>query len=769
MFDVWSLRVRVACFSALAAVSFEATCAGQVWRAVPKAERPLEKLHGVISRQQLTPPLRSATVVLRYSSDGRYLLLQNPSGIYVFSREPLKILGYIDSPKSYAARFSEDSQTIVVVSLALMYERWAVRDGQNLERKELPIRDGCVDAQLSPDGALLACYRPDFSLAVLQLSTGQWIFSDVIHDWNQRLTVFPILLDLDSPFPGPFGFRLSHDMKPLANRGIYGLPMAFSPDGSQLIAGDMRDAIRVDLPGRRKTNLPSAIQKCMGGTVAIQDSTRVLVIPRGKPGERAIRSLVDGAIFTNPNFEADSAHLATDAHYALLYNSGARSARVFDLEDKRPVETPENIAADVFGGELALVTENSELSLFRKGEHAPFASVPLPPEGLPALRGASVTPALDKLAIAVDGEGSLFQIANGQRISSFPQFSAGNFVDPATGFLLMRGAQSTASLAPEYVIDRVDARGTVHAVSKAREVTLTSSPQTILHLDGTTGKTSLVWTGGKDLLRAGGPVVLEYSFETTSGGGLFLPQESSVPWGAATEANGVPLQGGMALSQGAGVPFRLRALDPATGKELWSRSFTGLAPIPFADPQGERLVLSWKARSTGASAAARHWAITKNSLKKAELTDQDSFLEALDARTGKPLGGVLVQTGSGPANFDWVFSVGEMIIFSRDAVRVHVYSMRDGELKARLVGARPSASAQSNLLALETSSGQLGFYNLYTATKLDEEIFPDAIAYTHFSADGQRLFVLTENQYAFVLDIKGVREARSLTPAVKEP
>jgi hypothetical protein len=89
-------------------------------------------------------------------------------------------------------------------------------------------------------------------------------------------------------------------------------------------------------------------------------------------------------------------------------------------------------------------------------------------------------------------------------------------------------------------------------------------------------------------------------------------------------------------------------------------------------------------------------------MKKAKLTDHDSFLEALDARTGKSLGGVLVQSGASPANFDWLFSVGQAIIFSRDSVRVHVYSMQDGQLKAKLVGIRPSANAQTNLLALDT-------------------------------------------------------------------
>jgi hypothetical protein len=242
------------------------------------------------------------------------------------------LLGYIDAPHSYAARFSGDSQSIIVVSLALSYQRRAVHDGQSLDSKGLPIPDGCVEAQLSPDGELLACYRPDFSLGVLKLSTGQWIFSDVIHAIDPHLTVVPIPLDLDTPFAGPFGFTLSHDMKPIANRAINSLPMRFSPDGGTLIAGDARDAVRVDLVGRRKASLPGVIQKYLSGTIAIQKDSQVLVIPRGKPGEPAIRSLRNGDILATPNFKADSADLATDARYALLYDSGMQGARVFNLK-----------------------------------------------------------------------------------------------------------------------------------------------------------------------------------------------------------------------------------------------------------------------------------------------------------------------------------------------------------------------------------------------------------------------------------------------------
>jgi len=80
---------------------------------------------------------------------------------------------------------------------------------------------------------------------------------------------------------------------------------------------------------------------------------------------------------------------------------------------------------------------------------------------------------------------------------------------------------------------------------------------------------------------------------------------------------------------------------------LWKRDFGANAPTPFADPQGDRLVLGWKAKSWDAKEAASRNPAVKLIYKNAKLTDQDSFFEALDVRTGKSLGGILVQVGSG--------------------------------------------------------------------------------------------------------------------------
>jgi len=195
--------------------------------------------------------------------------------------------------------------------------------------------------------------------------------------------------------------------------------------------------------------------------------------------------------------------------------------------------------------------------------------------------------------------------------------------------------------------------------------------------------------------------------------------------------------------------------------------FWGQCPTPFADPQGDRLVLGWKAKSWDAKEAASRNPVVKLIYKNAKLTDQDSFFEALDARTGKSLGGILVQVGSGPISFDSAFSVGDTMILVKDSVRISLFSLADGQLKARLVGVGPSVSAESKLLALDLESGRLGIYDSNSGVKLQQFIFPDSIAYTRFSADGKRLFLLTEHQATFILDVSKVREAHTENPAAE--
>ena len=59
---------------------------------------PKQQLHGVLSSARLTPALRGVPHQVRFSSDGKYLLVQLESGIYILNRRPLQIQTWIYAP-----------------------------------------------------------------------------------------------------------------------------------------------------------------------------------------------------------------------------------------------------------------------------------------------------------------------------------------------------------------------------------------------------------------------------------------------------------------------------------------------------------------------------------------------------------------------------------------------------------------------------------------------------------------------------------------------
>jgi hypothetical protein len=675
---------------------------------MPQSGRPPEELHGVLSRQPLKPPLRDADVMLRYSSDGRTLMIQNPTGVYLFSREPLVLRTHISTEDVYPARFSSNSQEITLISHALFLGREKLPAGPRLEQRVLPFHEGCLDAELSPGAEFFACLTPDLNLVVYEISTNSQIFSASLSQSNSPYRVVYIPLDPDIAFPSPFGFRLANSWDSMAGKGMKFLSMVFSPDSKTLLVRNESEAFAVDLTTRRKTSLAGWLHKRLHASFCLENDGRILIASGEKEESPVIVSLNTGGVTGNPAFKADRVRLAGNPRYALLSDTGATGGRVFDLEENRELEVPSNFSIDIFGTEMAVLNDQGKLFLYKIGENRPFLAADLPLDSLPVLRAAAVTPTLDRVAFSVDGNSAAFQVATGERTYTGPRVSAANFSDQASAYFLL----------PR---DRNDL------------------PR-VAQLDLSTGKTTPAWSAGKDLLRSGGRVLLEYS----------LP---------------IPIGRRFGVGQDNDIPYRLRALDVTTGKELWKLEFFENSPLPFADPQGDRVVLGWYAKSPGAESAAKHIPQVWETFKHAKISKLDSYFEVLDALSGKSVGGVLIQVGSGPASYDAAFSAGDALFLIKDGKRVSVYSLQDGNLKARFTGGIPTANSRNNLIAMEEGPGRLLIYDLTTAAKLDEQIFPDAIAYAHFSADGNRLLVLTKHQVAYVLDVSGVHANSSAAPA----
>ena len=69
------------------------------------------------------------------------------------------------------------------------------------------------------------------------------------------------------------------------------------------------------------------------------------------------------------------------------------------------------------------------------------------------------------------------------------------------------------------------------------------------------------------------------------------------------------------------------------------------------------------------------------------------------------------------------------------------------------------------MIAIENEPGQMAIYDLDSGAEREKLYFGKQISFAQFSADGKRLFVLTANQTAFVLD--ATKFASQTTNAVK--
>ena len=690
-----------------------------------------QNIHSIIAQAKLSPPVRSPEVSLRYSPDGNYLLLQDPAGVAVLLRNPLRILLHISADNIYPVEFSRDSQSLVLVSRGLSFAKWRLPDGEKIANGNLPGQEECSDGRLSPGGEFFACLKPDLHFVLFDISAAKNVFEESLSPplppgpgglrsfYPANLLYFSSI-DFDSAFPGPFGLIRTNGPESNPNGRLYYSSIHFSPDGKVLLARAPKGYFGLDIAAKKSFEPHGAVQR-VAGAIALPTSDRVIAAENGKdfPSSKnaTVLSLYNGDTLANLSLSAGRLQMATNPRYVLQYNFSAdgQNCAAFGLEQNRALDIPPAVALDVRADEFAVYTPNGSIALYRIGERNLLANLPMPLPSLPSLRGASVTPNLDKVAFSVNGIGVIFDLATGQRVATLPKFSAVNFLD-----------QGQASL----LFPRFD-----------------EDPTHVSRVDLSAGTLSPSWQVEKDhlLLRSGGAVLLHYS-----------------------PLKNMRMAAGDFPEMGMGPPYTLRALDPATGKELWKREFKDNPPVPFADPQGERLVLGWKAKSSEAKSAASHSPAAREILKNAKVTDHDTYFEVLEARSGNSDGGVLVMAGNGAASFDAAFSVGDMLILQKDSTRVSLYSLLDGQLKARLVGLRPSAAVETRLLALDMGEGRLGVFDLNTGTKLDEQIFPEAIAYTHFSADGKRVFALTEHQTAVILDVSKVRGEQAAAPPTSE-
>lgn len=690
-----------------------------------------DKLPGLLSRIPLDPPLRGEIRQVRFAPGANYILIQDAAGVYVLTRHPLALLYWLPAREALAARFSSDSSALIISSRAGLVGKWNLPSGQPLGQEQLDVKEGCISAVLSADGERFACEGPRRELRIFRASSGEEIFADVLKTPKLKLMRwYPIPRVRESAFPHPIGYDWARSPKPAIDETNSSRRMDFSPDSKYFLLADAdRDTLLVDLAANKKIPVGGALRHLEGGAHFVGPDKVSAREPANKE-KIAIISVPGGRVVeTSPT----AATATSNPRYLNLRDAASDGSAVFDLESKTIVKSAPLAGFDISGDEIAGVSGDGAVSISHPGETEPREAFNLPRGPLATLRAATVSPDLHTLIVSAAGRAAAWDLTNGNRLNSYSKVLGGWCEDAFSCYLQFpqQGDQP----------------------SRVEQTNLTS-------VNPTSAASSPVKPASQEAPQSW-IIPSDSGIKATAPSPASSPSSNvkvySVQYDRPADQN---ILAGPVLLHITTLPSKnvsfnsiLRALDVKTGAPLWSRVLESGVPIPFADPRGDRFVFGWRAESPGARIAASRNSAANERLQKARLQAQDTFFEVADARSGKMLGGIVVQNAAGPDRFDSAFSSGDWLVSSRDGNRLAIYSLSTGEEIGRTFGYYPAIGAEVALLAATDGAATLTLYDLSKFQKRATYRFPSTVAYAHFASDGKRLLVLTLNQVAYVLDV----------------
>jgi hypothetical protein len=651
-----------------------------------------EALHGVMSKMVLDPPLRGEVTHLKFSPDGKYLVAQDDSGITVLTREPLKPLFRIDAPEALPAQFSSDSQTLSFSTPSLRVETWSLAEGKQQRVKEMFVRDGCVQTALSPDGRALGCVEGDFALTLFDVATGAQLLQKKSFYKPNIFDYFR--LQLRALLGEEFGDALAFDFA----------SMGFSPDARYFVAGQRNveltafgtfnaevNAVGFDLSNNTNVPLKGLLKKLVSGKFTFTAPDRLLGVNPEDFRKSAHVKFPSGEVVEQFPLQGNLTAVASGNYVTIRPIAGYR-AGVFDLATKKGVVGLAKDAVDVHGDVFASERVNGELGLYKLGNNQLTEKVLLPRNPLGVLRASAVSPDMKWLAVSERSRGAVWNLTTGERKFHVFGFRGAYFADDNSLYVDVPKNGDT-----ERNIGRVPLAGN----------------QTF----------------------AGIKTEEENAFWATQNGPFVLSMK--------------PADGKKDSSSARMLSVR----DARTGAPLWSQTFNKETPRVWANPDEGTIVFGWSVSTDAAKEEIKADPALKGRFAALREKEGDYLLHVLDARRGQILSKLLIETGKGSFRIRSVLATNESVIISDSENRVLVYALASGEQTGKVFGNRPALARATNLLSVENERGQLTIYDLKTMAKRDTYTFLSPVSLARFSADGKRLFVLTANQTAYVLDL----------------
>src|SRR5581483_1610335 len=133
--------------------------------------------------------------------------------------------------------------------------------------------------------------------------------------------------------------------------------------------------------------------------------------------------------------------------------------------------------------------------------------------------------------------------------------------------------------------------------------------------------------------------------------------------------------------------------DTKSLDSLWTKPFPREAPRYWVNNREGTMVLLWSTSTDAARTEIKNDPKLGQQLAAMKEREGNYFIQALDSRTGKTLGQLIVETGKGSFRINSVFAVDDWLIVSDSDNRVLVYQLSTGQPKGKVFGQWVTASA----------------------------------------------------------------------------
>jgi hypothetical protein len=688
-----------------------------------------EELSGLLWKKQLSPKLRSDISHFAFSNDGNWILAQDDFAITVMRRSPLTVLFQIPITDAHPASFTPDNQFVVFGTRNLRFEKWSIAEQKPVQVRELVVRNDCWEHGFSPDGNYLVCFDYSLNLNVLDTQTGKRIWQK--KDFY-RLTLLEYIFwnlaadrEANSESDRFFHIQFSPDSQVLlvARSNKFGLKVMVNFLTTE---ESDRTVLALDLKTLKPISLGGDVKHVVRRPFVFLDSSRILGM-----GPR----LDDSGIFSFPSgkrlekfaFGAEFIETTANPNYVILKPMVNAKMGIFDLTRKEVVVGADKEDATLWDKYVVFESINGQvmLSEYSYDENSKMLKwqtvdkIEIPTAPVSQVATAEVSGNAQWLAVSSKTRGAIWNLQTGERKMFVRGFRSVLLADNGDGLVDF----------PKY-----------------RE-----SPRSLVVLKPATNETQpYTEVSDRGVNQYGRFILIRKSLNEpkAQNNDKDKPRKSQQEQEEAAEN-----------SLEKAVRFELKnVLD---GKLVFTRDFPKEAPQFFFDSYSGRLILYWMLGSDVGKARLKEDSALAARAKALGNKDDDYLMEIVDCFAGKTVGTMLVETGKGSFSIDDGLSDGNWLILHDSENRVLAYSITDGNLRQRFFGTEATINAARDLIVVQNYPGELTFYSLTTGDIQNHLTVSNSAVFMRLSFDGQRLFVLSDQQAAYSFDVEKLLSVRA--------